>query len=346
MKRPIRIMLFGIGAVQSLIARELLKKKGAQIVSAIDVSPDKTGKDLGDILGLSDKLGVTVVENIDKAFSGAKPDLAVHATSSSLPHVYSQIASCVKKKCGVLSTCEELVYPYFKNPNLADDLDKLAKKYDVAVVGAGINPGFVMDVLPIVLTGPCLNVEMIKVTRTMNSGKRRIPYQKKVGTGLTGEEFRNKIVKKEITGHVGLDVSIAMIADALGWELDQIIESPPKPVLAKNKMVTSYVTIEKGYVAGLESHASGMSKGKKIIELNFVSHAGIEEEYDLVEIQGTPNIKTKIEGGIHGDIGTCAMIINSIPKVLNAPSGLNTLKDLPLPSASLKSLNEFVKSNL
>ena len=141
------------------------------------------------------------------------------------------------------------------------------------------------------------------------------------------------IEEKKITGHVGLVESIAMIADALGWKLDKIQELHPECLIAGRRIVTPYTIVRPGQVAGLKSVAYGLKQGQKVITLEFVSYAGIKEEYDAVSIEGLPNINQKIAGGVHGDIGTVATIINAIPKVINANPGLVTMKDLPLPSA-------------
>lgn len=222
MDNKIRIILYGVGAIGSQIAKFALEKKGLEVVGAIDVAKDKVGKDLGEVLGIGKALGVTITDDPDALFSRVKADVVVHATSSYLKDVYPQIAKCVKAGINVVSTCEELSYPYHKHPELASEIDELAKKHEVTVLGTGINPGYLMDTLPIILTGPCQDIKTIKVTRTMDSSKRRIPYQRKIGTGLTPEEFKRMIDEKKITGHVGLVESIAMIADALGWKLEEI----------------------------------------------------------------------------------------------------------------------------
>lgn len=343
MDRPIRVALYGVGVISCFIAKALLQKKGVEIVAAVDIAADKVGRDLGEVLGLPAKLDLIVSKNVREAFSRVKPDIVIHATSSSLRQVHSQLCECIKEGVSVVSTCEELSYPYWKNRVIAEDLNRLAKDHGVSVLGTGINPGFLMDTLPITVTGPCLSVNRIRVTRVMNSGKRRIPYQKKVGTGLTKEDFREKIEKKEITGHVGLDCSIAMIADSLKWRLERIVEMPPEPVLAKTNLKTSYTTIRKGHVAGLRSIAHGFVGGEKRIELEFISHAQVEEEYDSIEIDGEPNVRLRIEGGIHGDVGTTAMIINAIPKVLNASPGLYTMNTLPIPSSTSVELSKYVQ---
>jgi 4-hydroxy-tetrahydrodipicolinate reductase len=343
MENEVKVVLFGLGYIGRMIAKGILEKKGLMIVGAVDVSRDIVGKDLGEVLELGKNVGVTVTDDAEGLISRVKADIAIIATKSYLREIYPQLTLCIRAGINVISTCEELSYPYYKYPELSAEIDALAKKYGVAVLGTGINPGYLMDTLPIVLTGVCKHVDSIKVIRVMNSSKRRISYQKKIGTGLSPEEFRKVISEKKITGHVGLAESIAMIAAALGWKLDEIREFPPEPVIAEKEIVTSYTTIKPGYVAGLKSMAHGVKDGKPVIILEFVSHAAVEEEYDAVSIEGTPSIHERIAGGVHGDLGTVAMIINMIPKVLNSGPGLLTMKDLPLPSAVSEDLRVYLR---
>lgn len=341
--KNIRVILYGVGAVGSLIAKALLEKQGIKIVGAVDIAEDKLGKDLGEVLGLNKKLGVKISKTADSALSKTKADIAVHATSSYLEDTYPQIASIVKKGVNVVSTCEELSYPHLTHPRLAKKLDVLAKKHNVTVLGTGINPGFLMDTLVIALTAVCQKIEKIEAVRVMNAATRRLPFQKKIGAGLTVEEFKNKIENKEITGHVGLKQSIAMIADTLKWKLEKIVTEPVQPVTAKKTVKSPYITVKAGNVAGLRQKAEGVSKGKKLITLDFQAYIGAEEEYDAVTILGVPNVKQKIQPCVHGDLGTVAVITNSIPKVINAPAGLLTMKDLPVPSAAVEDMRKYVK---
>lgn len=342
MENEIKVLLIGLGPMGRRIAKGILEKSGMRVVGAIDIAKDLVGKDLGEILELGKNLGVTVMDDAEGLLSRIEADIAVIATRSYLKDVYPQISLCIKNGINVISTCEELSYPYYKHPELSTEIDALAKKYGVTVLGTGINPGYLMDALPITLTGACQRVESIKVTRMMDSSKRRIPYQKKIGTGLSPEEFRRMIDEKKITGHVGLVESISMIAAALGWKLDEIKEFPPEPVIAEREIVTSYTTVKPGQVAGLKSVAHGIKNGKPVIVLEFISHAAVEEEYDSVVIEGVPRIEEKIAGGVHGDLGTVAVIVNMIPKVLNAKPGLVTMKDLPLPSAVTEDVRTYL----
>ncbi|MEM1984150.1 MAG: hypothetical protein QXW76_02690, partial [Candidatus Korarchaeum sp.] len=272
----VRVVMVGLGPIGQAIAKGILKKRGFSIVGAVDVAPELVGKDLGEVLGLDRKLGVTVVPDLDKLLDEVRADVAVIATKSYLPDVYPQIEACVKHCVNVVSTCEELSYPYYRYPELSARIDSLAKQYGVTVLGTGINPGYLMDALPIMLTGACTEVESVRVIRMMDSKKRRIPYQRKIGTGLSPEEFRRMIEEKKITGHVGLTESIAMIAAALGWKLDEIKEFPPEPVIADREVTTTYTTVKPGQVAGLKSIAHGIKEGKPVIILEFISHALVE----------------------------------------------------------------------
>jgi 4-hydroxy-tetrahydrodipicolinate reductase len=340
--RKVKVVLYGVGAVGSLIAKFLLEKEGIEIVGAIDIAKDKAGKDLGEVLGLEKKLAIKVLEDANSALLKMKADIAIHTTSSFLKDTYPQIASIVKHGVKVISTCEELTYPYHTEPKLAKELDALAKKHNATVLGTGINPGFLMDTLIVTLTAVCQKIEKIEAVRVMNAGTRRIPFQKKIGAGLTVEEFRQKIQNKQITGHVGLEQSVAMIADAIAWKLDKVAVERVEPVIAKKPVKSKAIEVKVGEVAGLRQKAKGIKKNREVIVLDFQAYIGAEEEYDTISIEGVPNVKQKIQPCVHGDIGTIAMVVNSIPKVIRAPPGLLTMKDLPVPSAALEDIREYI----
>jgi hypothetical protein len=338
----IRVVLYGVGAIGSRIARFLLEKEGVEIVGVIDIAKDKVGKDLGEVLGISRRLGVVVSNNPKAVFSKACVEVVVHATSSYLKDVYPQIAPLAAYGVNVLSTCEELTYPYVSELELAKKLDVLGMKYGVTFLGTGINPGFLMDTLAIALTGLCQKVNRIKVERVINAATRRVPFQKKIGAGLTVKEFEEKIKTKGITGHVGLEQSIGMTAGALKWQLDKIKVDPVKPVIAKKNVASEAIKVRRGQAAGLKQIAHGFVGRKERITLDFRAYIGAEEEYDAVTIDGAPPIRQKISPCVHGDLATIAVIVNSIPKVINAPPGLVTMKDLPIPSAALEDMRKYL----
>jgi 4-hydroxy-tetrahydrodipicolinate reductase len=338
----IRVVVYGVGAIGSTIARLLLEKEGIEIVGAIDVDKNKVGKDLGEVLQTGKRLGVVVSDDYRKVLSKACASIVIHATGSYLKDVYPQIAPLAEYGVNVISTCEELSYPYAAEPELAKKLEALGIKYAMTFLGTGINPGFLMDTLVIALTGVCQKVNSIKVERVMNAGKRRVPFQKKVGAGLTINEFKKKIETKAISGHVGLEQSIGMIASALRWELDKIVVAPPEPVVAKEAVASDAVKVRKGDVTGLRQLAKGTMKRKDVITLDFQAYIGAEEEYDSITIDGVPPVHQRISPCVHGDYATAAVIVNSIPKVMNAAPGLATMKDLPVVSATVEDMRKYI----
>ncbi len=329
----ISVIIYGCGVMGCRIAQVLADKRRFHLVGALDINPDLVGNDLGQLFESPRKLGFSIQKDPEQLFSRVKAHAVVLTTASYLKTVFPQIIQCLNACMNVISTCEELSYPWKHEPELAQNIDTIAKEKGVTVTGTGINPGFLMDLLPLVLTAPCLNVKAIKVTRMMDSSKRRIPFQMKIGTGLTQEEFQQKIENKVITGHVGLLESIGMIADGLGWELDETTELPPEPVIDEKETETGLGIIEPGKIIGLSSVAYGKISGQEVITLNFNANAAVDEEYDEIIIEGEPRIHQKIIGGIHGDIGTVAVTVNTIPRVVEASAGLKLMKDLPPPHA-------------
>ncbi|MDR5694981.1 MAG: dihydrodipicolinate reductase [Armatimonadota bacterium] len=303
---PIRVIHYGLGPIGLGIARILAQRPGYEIVSAVDLDPEKAGKDLGTLLGGS-PWGVPVSEDEKQALA-QEADVVVHATRSHLPEVLPQLTTIVARGLNVISTCEELSYPWWRYPEESRRLDHLAREHGVTVVGAGVNPGFAMDVLPILLTAPCKEVRAIRVERVVDVSLRREPLQRKVGLGLSSEEFHQGVQEGRI-GHVGLEESVAMIAAALGWNLQRIDHSI-EPVL------------EDGRVKGLHQVARGVRDGSVAILLDLTMVAGTAGQRDAVWIEGDPPLRVEVDGGIPGDIATCAIVANAIPAVLDAPPGL------------------------
>ena len=310
------------------------KKKQLNLVGAYDVDPRKVGKDLGAVIGLDHKTDVRISDDLGRVLA-ADVDAAIHTTSSYLKGAYPQVESVVSHGVDVVSSCEELSYPYVVDKQLSARLDLVAKKHGATVLGTGINPGFLMDALPIVLTAPCESIKRIRISRRMNAATRRIPFQKKVGAGLTKAQFQNAIKNHQISGHVGLEQSVSMLADAIGWRLNRVEIGRVEPVLAEKATSEGYFKIPAGGVAGVKQSARGLAGGRPLIELNFAAYVGSEEEYDQVEIDGTPPVNCRISPCVHGDHGTVAMLVNMVPKVVSAPPGLLTMKDIQLPSAFL-----------
>jgi 4-hydroxy-tetrahydrodipicolinate reductase len=275
-------------------------------------------------------VGVKVSADAAATLRAAKPDVVLHCTLSPLKAVVPQLETIFKAKVPVVSTTEELSYPYHSNKRLAKKIDEMAKKAKVAVVGTGVNPGFTMDALPIMLTAVCERVDSITVNRVQDARIRRLPFQQKIGAGLTREQFKAKVDAGTVR-HVGLRESIAMIAGAMGWTLDRITDEI-QPKIADETVSSEFLAVDPGYVSGIVQDGVGYRKGEAVIKLHMEAYLGSPETYDSVVIEGSPRICQKIAGGVHGDIATASIAVNSVPKVIRAAPGLHTMRDLPLPS--------------
>jgi 4-hydroxy-tetrahydrodipicolinate reductase len=326
----IRVMHFGLGPIGAAIAKQVAGRPGFKIVGAIDIDPAKAGRDLGDVVGLPKRLGVKVSADAVKALKAARPDVVMLCTASSIKKVMPQIETILKSKTAIVSTTEELSYPFHTNVRYAKQIDSWAKKAKVGVLGTGVNPGFAMDALPIALTGVCERVERVSVNRIQDARIRRLPFQQKIGAGLTTEQFQKKVDDGSVR-HVGLTESIAMIADALGWSLSKITDEI-QPKLATVTVSSEFLAVDPGYVCGIIQDGIGYRKGEPVIKLHMEAYLGSPETYDSVEIEGSPNLSMKVAGGIHGDIATASIAVNSIPRVLQSAPGLHTMRDLALPS--------------
>lgn len=317
----------GIKTVQFAVAR------GFKIVAAVDNNPQLIGRDVGEVCGLK-KMGVKISPTVTAALKTKKADIAVVTTVSSLKKLEAVVTEIAKNKLSVVSTCEELSFPWTLQPALSKKLDKVFKAHQVALLGTGVNPGFLMDFLPTVMTGVCKNVEKIEVIRFQNASVRRIPFQQKIGAGLTVAEFRKK-EKEGTLRHVGLPESVDFIAARMGWKLTKKTESL-NPVMADKRITTGYKVIEAGMACGVEQIGRGFVGKKEVITLHFRAAVGEPKSYDTIRIKGDPSFESTIEGGVNGDIATCAITLNAIQSVLKSRPGLVTMSDIPAVAFSVE----------
>ncbi|HKM50027.1 MAG TPA: dihydrodipicolinate reductase [Candidatus Bathyarchaeia archaeon] len=335
-----KIVQFGVGPIGATLVKYALQKEGIKLVGAVDIDKNKVGKDLGE-LTLGKKLGLPITDDADRLLARTMPDVVLHSTGSYLKDVKTQLLKIIDSGTDLISTCEELSYPFLKHPDISKELDKRACKNGVTVLGTGVNPGFVMDSLVIMSTGVCQEVKKIRSNRIQDASVRRLPFQKKIGAGLSPDEFKAKVAEGTIK-HVGFAESIAMIASALGWSLDRIDEKV-EPKIAEKAVASDYIKVEPGQVAGVNQTAWGIRDGEQAITLNLQAYLGCSEPREEIVIDGQPPVHLIIEGGIHGDLATAAVVVNSIPRVIGARPGFVTMKDLPLPSAWFGELKQFMK---
>lgn len=320
-----RVIQIGLGPIGNKLTKFLLERNNIEIVGAVDSDPAKIGKDLGELAGLSQKTGVVVCGSIKEVLREKAADIAVLTTTSSIVRITEQIKEIIENGLNIVSTCEELSYPWLAHPELSREIDQLAKEKGVTVLATGVNPGFVMDFFPTALTGVCQRVDKIVVERLQDAQFRRVPFQKKIGAGLTVEQFRQKVAEGTLR-HVGLPESMHMIASRLGWEIEKE-EEIIQPIVAQEVFETKDLRVEAGNVLGVEQIGRCQIKGEERITLIFRAAIGLPDSVDRIIIKGDPDVELAIKGGIFGDTATCAITLNAIPVVLASSPGLKTMVD-------------------
>jgi len=320
-QQPVTVAQYGIGPIGAEIARLLLSKPWVRLVAAVDIDPNKVGKDLGDVIGLGRKTGVAVTPILQ-----TKPEVVCHSTGSRLREVSAQLKSLLERGCHVVSTCEELSFPL--DQGIRNDLDSVARSNNVALLGTGVNPGFVMDKLPLTLTSVCQSIESIDIIRIQNASTRREPLQRKVGAGMTTAEFRAAVDAGKIK-HMGLRESLMLVGSGLGVAYEKVSDEKIEPIVAQREVVTQYLKVAPGQVAGVHQTIDG--RGKINVRLELRMYVGAEDvAADKVIVKGVPNLEMEIKGGVHGDRATAAMVVNSIPRIINARPGVLTMDDIPI----------------
>lgn len=324
------ILQIGFGPLGVQTGKYIAQKETIKTVAVVDIDESLNGKSLKEISNeLPENVFIysSVADAINKL--ATKPDVAIITTVSSLERLIPQVEDVARFGIPVISTCEELAYPWELQPELSRKLDELCKTQGIACLGTGINPGFLMDYLPSVLSSVCKNIEQITVERIQDATPRRIPFQKKIGAGLNLEQFKSKELEGTLR-HVGLQESIYLLANSIDVNLDAVTEDL-QPVISAKDITTKDIQIKKGDARGVEQIGYGYQNGKCKVKMHFKAAIGEERSYDKVTIEGTPSFSSEIDGGVNGDIATCAIAINSIKSILKATPGLHTMADIGVP---------------
>jgi 4-hydroxy-tetrahydrodipicolinate reductase len=327
MPTTIKVAQFGLGPI-GLEALRLAASRGLDIVGAVDIDEAKVGRSLAEIAGVASLRERRVFRTFDELARRALPDVVLHTAGSRALVSLEQMLPMVERGVSVASTCEELIFPALTADRLAREVDAVARRAGARLVGTGVNPGFVLDVLPICLTGVCKTVRAVRGERVVDATTRRQPLQAKIGSGMPPDLFREKFRRRE-AGHAGFRESVALVAHALGWRLDAI-EETCEPVVAERRVVTPHFTVEPGATRGLRQRARGVVGGRDAIVLDLEMSLEAPDPHDAVWIDGEPPLEVRVAGGTAGDVATVANLLNAVPRLLAARPGLLLPTDLPL----------------
>ncbi len=342
--KNIKVLLWGMGSMGSGMGRMLAEKKGVEIAGAIASREKKSGRDVGELLDLDHELGVEATNDPERVLDN-DIDVVLNATSSFLDEVREELEMAIEAKCDVISIAEEMAYPSAGDPKFAGDIDSLARERGVSVLGTGINPGFVLDLLIITLSGACAEVEKIEASRVNDLSPFGPTVMKTQGVGTTVEEFEEGVKTGKIVGHIGFKESIYMVADRIGWQLDEVKETR-EPIISDTHRKAEHVTVEPGMVAGCRHVARGLRNGEELIVLKHPQQihpekAGVDTG-DYIKIIGDPGVDMAIQPEIPGGKGTMAVSINMIPEIVKAGPGLRTMDELPVPAAMMGDVSKLI----
>jgi 4-hydroxy-tetrahydrodipicolinate reductase len=326
----IRTAHLGLGPIGLAVVRSVAARPWARVSSAVDVRPDLIGCDVGDLAGIG-AVGVKVAGSLDASGPPGSADVVLHCTGSHLERETDRILAALAWGAGVVSSCEELAYPWFHHPTQARRIDDAAREAGRTVLATGINPGFAMDALALCMSAVSERVDRVEVHRVVDAATRRGPLQQKVGAGIEPAEFEARRAAGSI-GHVGLVESVALIGAGLGWSLDAV-EETLEPVLATATVATDVVSVRPGQVAGIRQVAVGRRAGEEVIRLHLDMYVGASDPGDHVVLVGSPTIRTDVSG-LHGDVSTAAILANAAGSLGRLRPGLTTVLDLiPLRAA-------------
>ena len=325
----IKIAQFGLGPIGLETLKLAATKPWAEIVGGIDIDPAKAGQDLGHLTGTKALRGCGVFPSLDELLAEVKPDLVFHTAVSKFKDAFPQIQPMARRGISVVSSCEELLLPQLRDPKLAARLDRICKESGARVIGTGVNPGFVMDVLPVCMTGVSRNIRAIHVQRVVNASTRREPLQRKIGSGLPPVQFRRSL-REGKAGHAGLKDSLAFIAHCLGWKVRGLVETGDA-VVAERNIRTRFFDVKKGQTCGIHQRAEAKADGGVRLTLDLQMYLDAKDPHDAMQIEGDPPLEVLIKGGVAGDQATVAALVNTAPRLLRASPGLLLMTDLAVP---------------
>jgi 2,4-diaminopentanoate dehydrogenase len=325
----IKVAQFGLGPIGLETLKLAAAKPWAEIVGGVDIDPAKIGKDLGELTGVKALRHRVVYGSLQELVAHSKPDIIFHTAVSKFKDAFKQIEPMARQGIGVVSSCEELLFPQLREPKLAAKLNQICRANGARVVGTGVNPGFVMDVLPVCMTGVSREVRAVHVQRVVNASTRREPLQRKIGSGWPPARFRS-LFKEGKAGHAGLKESAALIAHCLNWKVQSLVETGDA-VVADHDIRTRFLEVKKGQTCGLHQRAEVKVGGKVCLTLDIKMYLDAKEPHDAIQIEGEPPLEVVIHGGVAGDQATVAALVNTARHLLQAPAGLLLMTDLPVP---------------
>ena len=326
--RRLKVAQFGLGPIGINAARLAASRQDLQLVGGIDIDPSLAGKSLAEVCGLEGKAGRIYRSFGEMLDNDIRPDVILHTAGSRAAVSLDQCRPMLEAGLAVVSSCEELLFPWHRAPVEAEETDAICRRSGGRILGTGVNPGFVLDLLPVCLSGVCREVRGIRGQRVVNATTRRQPLQKKIGSGMDPGDFR-LLWREGKAGHAGFQESLLLIAHAMGWEMESVEENL-EPVIAQRRIKTDHFDVQPGQTCGLHQIVEGRSHDGRRIHLDLKMYLEAPDPHDFVQIEGDPTVSCRLENGVAGDIATVAALVNCVPRLVAAPAGVRLMTEIPL----------------
>jgi len=280
--QDVKVVHFGLGSLGAAIARLVADREGLVSVAAIDGTAGRAGLDLGDITGLGESTGI-VVEASPSGLGDVEADIVVYIPEGDPDTAVEHLEACLESGLNVVTVYPTLAYPLDddEDEDLASSIDTLATEAEVTALALDPSDAL-LGTFALTLSSLAASVERIVVRR---------------------------IAAPSSAGRLSLADWATMLAESLGWALDDLDES------------------DEG-AQGIH-RVTGSMNGSEVIVVEVIAEASRATPRVEIELEGTPPLRLTLDGGGSADQAVAALVVNAIPRVLTSEPGLYTLGELP-----------------
>lgn len=304
------------------------ERRDFEVLAAIDAHPARAGRDLASIAGPGN-FQITVAYDPEQALRQSAADVVLHSSSGGLTAAFPELLLALSAGKNVISNTPGLVFPWLRFPDIAQKLDQQAQQSGVCLLAIGVGPGFIGDVVPLLMSLACQQIRAVRVRRVSGPGNRVLELREQMGFGLSVDGF-NKAAEKGLLGIGGGRESAALVADTLGWRIDDMKEII-EPLVADDRVKTDELVVDKGYVAGLRQRTTALANGQEVIVIEVETLLAPQNAQDEVVVEGTPSLRLVIPNGIQAEAATAALMVNCAPAAASGHHvGLISMRDLSL----------------
>ena len=351
MRAPVkRVVVWGTGFVGRMVIPEVLRHPAFELVGVGVSSPDKVGRDVGDLCGIG-TVGIAASGDLDELIA-LRPDALVHygPTAAHADANIRDIGAFLRAGIDVCSTAmTPWVWPSMPSipPSWVDPITDACQVGGASCFTTGIDPGFANDLFPMTLMGLCSEVRQVRALEILDYINYEGDYEEEMGIGRP-PEFVPLLEHTEILV-MSWGATVPMMAHAAGVELDEITTSWEKWV-TPTAITTAKGVIDPGAVAAIRFTINGMHGGSPRICLEHVNRVGTDaapewprgnqDDVYRVVIDGTPSITQETafrftdgsgrDAAAAGCLATGLRALNAVPAVNQLPPGWVTALDLPL----------------